>query len=579
MIAAIYARKSPDPNGHHAEEAKSVKRQVEHARAYAARKGWIVADAHVYVDDQITGALFGASRPGLARLLVALAQRPPFDVLIMSEESRLGRESIETGWTLKQITDAEVRVFFYLEDRERTLNSATDKVMLSLSTFAAEMEREKARQRTHDALLRKARAGHVAGGSLYGYRNVPVMQGDRRAHTARVPDADEAAVVQRIFTMAAEGVGYQRIAHTLNEEGVLAPVPRRRGRPRGWAPSTIREMLLRELYRGVIVWNRTERVIRRGERQKRPRAADEWLRVEAPALRLVPEPLWLAAHERLAGTRAAYLRVRNGAAGGRPVNGAAGRYLLTGLGQCGACGAGMFVHTHGPRGGGVPTYGCMAYHTRGRTVCANNLEVPLEATDHAVLKAVEHDVLSVAVLETALFKAMEALQPQANVADSREQGLREELARLEAETGRLAAAIAAGGDLPALLSLLQEREGRRARIRAELTGVERERERAAAGRHGFDVGRVLDALRDQLTDWQGLLRQETGPARQALSALLAGRLIFTPKGEGHGRYYEFAGPGSLGKVVAGLALPMKMVPPAWVDQPGTLQQSILLEKK
>jgi hypothetical protein len=63
-------------------------------------------------------------------------------VLIMSEESRLGREQIETAYALKQIIDAGVRVSFYLEDRERTLDSAMDKVMLSLTNFAAEMERE-----------------------------------------------------------------------------------------------------------------------------------------------------------------------------------------------------------------------------------------------------------------------------------------------------------------------------------------------------------------------------------------------------------------------------------------------------
>jgi site-specific DNA recombinase len=555
MIAAIYSRRSNEQNGV-ADEAKSVTRQIEHASAFAQRKGWTVAADHIYTDDGISGALFGAGRPGLARLLVALVPRPPFDVLVMSEESRLGREAIETGYTLKQITDAGVRVFFYLEDRERTLDTAMDKVMLSLTNFASEMEREKARQRTHDALLRKARAGHVAGGSLYGYRNVPVMQDDRRAHTARVPDPDEATVIRRIFTMAAEGVGYQRIAHTLNAEGVPAPTPRRRGRPRGWAPSTIREMLLRELYRGVIVWNRTARVIRRGERHKRQRAADEWLRVEAPALRLVPEPLWSAAHARLAGTRAAYLRVRHGDAGGRPVNGAEGRYLMTGLGQCGVCGGGMFIHT-GPRR--APSYGCMAYHTRGRTVCANNLEVPLEATDHAVLNAVEHDVLRVEVLETALYKALEALQPAREVGDGREHRLREELARLEAETGRLAAAIASGGDLPALLALLQERERRRAHVRGELAALDRER--GATSCQGLDMGRVVDALRDQLTDWQGMLRQEGPQARQALSALLAGRLVFTPRGEGRARYYEFTGPGSLSKVVAGLALPMELVPP------------------
>ena len=38
--------------------------------------------------------------------------------------------------------DAGVRVFFYLEDRERTLDSPTDKIMLSLTAFADELERE-----------------------------------------------------------------------------------------------------------------------------------------------------------------------------------------------------------------------------------------------------------------------------------------------------------------------------------------------------------------------------------------------------------------------------------------------------
>ena len=86
MIAAIYARKSTDQNGV-GEEAKSVTRQIEHARAYAAKKGWAVAAEQPYSDDGISGAEF-KNRPGLLRLLNALAPRPPFQVLIMSEESR-----------------------------------------------------------------------------------------------------------------------------------------------------------------------------------------------------------------------------------------------------------------------------------------------------------------------------------------------------------------------------------------------------------------------------------------------------------------------------------------------------------
>jgi DNA invertase Pin-like site-specific DNA recombinase len=63
MIAAVYARKSTEQTGV-SDGQKSIARQVEHARAYAAGKGWIVADEHISVDDGISGAEF-ANRPVL----------------------------------------------------------------------------------------------------------------------------------------------------------------------------------------------------------------------------------------------------------------------------------------------------------------------------------------------------------------------------------------------------------------------------------------------------------------------------------------------------------------------------------
>ena len=157
MIAAIYARKSTEQNGV-ADEQKSVARQVDHARQYAVRKGWTVDDASVFIDDGISGAEF-ATRPGFLRLMNSVKPRAPFQVLVMSEESRLGREAIETAYALKQLVTAGVRVFFYLEDRERTLDSPTDKIMLSLTAFADELEREKARQRTYDPCSGRRRPG------------------------------------------------------------------------------------------------------------------------------------------------------------------------------------------------------------------------------------------------------------------------------------------------------------------------------------------------------------------------------------------------------------------------------------
>ena len=40
----------------------------------------------------------------------ALKPKPPFQVLIMSEGSRLGRESIETSFIMKQLVSAGVRL-------------------------------------------------------------------------------------------------------------------------------------------------------------------------------------------------------------------------------------------------------------------------------------------------------------------------------------------------------------------------------------------------------------------------------------------------------------------------------------
>jgi DNA invertase Pin-like site-specific DNA recombinase len=226
MRVAIYARKSTEQSGI-ADDAKSVTRQVEHAKAYALRKGWNVEDDHVYADDGISGAKF-AGRPGFLRLMNALQPRPAFSVLIMSEESRLGREAIETAYGLKRIIQAGVRVFFYLEDRERTLSSPTDKLLLSVTAFADELEREKARQRVTDTMLRKARAGHVTGWRVFGYDNVPVtVRGPndelRRSHTTRRINEAEAAIVRRIFEMARDGIGKALIAKTLNAEGATSP--------------------------------------------------------------------------------------------------------------------------------------------------------------------------------------------------------------------------------------------------------------------------------------------------------------------------------------------------------------------
>ena len=58
--------------------------------------------------------------------------------------------------------------------------------MLSLTTFADELEGEMARKRTHDAVIRKVRSGYVAGWLCFWYRNIDVLGWDgKRSHVVR----------------------------------------------------------------------------------------------------------------------------------------------------------------------------------------------------------------------------------------------------------------------------------------------------------------------------------------------------------------------------------------------------------
>jgi DNA invertase Pin-like site-specific DNA recombinase len=120
MRAAIYCRKSTDQSDVH-ESEKSVAHQRERCLALITSKGWTLAEGHVYTDDGISGAGFGDGRPALAALMVTVkAKSHPFDVIVAYDESRLGRDVIETGYLVKQVLDRDVRLFFSAAPPYRT---------------------------------------------------------------------------------------------------------------------------------------------------------------------------------------------------------------------------------------------------------------------------------------------------------------------------------------------------------------------------------------------------------------------------------------------------------------------------
>jgi site-specific DNA recombinase len=528
MIAAIYARKSTDQNGV-ADDQKSIARQVEHATAYAARKGWTVSDEYVFVDDGISGAEF-ANRPGYLRLLNSLKPRAPFGVLIMSEESRLGRESIEVSYALKQIVTAGVRLFFYLEDRERTLDGPMDKMLLSLTTFADELEREKARQRTYDAMARKARAGHVTGGRVFGYENVEVLGSDgNRSHVRREIVPDEAATIIRIFQLCADGRGTKATAKLLNDEHATSPRAQQ-GRSQTWSPSSVWEVLHRPLYRGEILWNASRKRDTWGQQHQVRRPAAEHIHVPAEHLRIVPEALWLSAHARLEAARAVYLRGTKGRPFGRPPLGSPSPYLLSGLAVCEMCGGTLKVRTREHGRTRAKFYGCASYHDRGTTVCTNGRDLPMADGDGIVIETLLDDVLSPDILDDAIDGAIELVQGDGADVAGRLERVEQDLEQVERERARLVAAVAAGGELSGLLDALQERERRRTYLQSERESIATQRRAGAV--HVSDLRGELTELADS---WRHVLATQPDESRPVILRLLDGRVSFGPMGPGRWR--------------------------------------------
>lgn len=546
MVAAVYARKSTEQNSV-GDEEKSVARQVEHAKLYATKKGWVVTDDHVYVDDGISGAEF-VKRPGFIRLMNALSPRPPFQVLVMSEESRLGREQIETAYALKQITDAGVRVFFYLEDRERTLDNAMDKVMLSLANFASEMEREKARQRTYDAMLRKAKALHVTGGKVYGYDNTEVLgTNGTRASVSRRINPEQAAVVRRIFELYAGGTGMMTIAHRLNDEGVKPP------RGRGWAPSGIREMLYRPLYRGEIVWNRSQKVVRAGTKKQRKRPQSEWLTLSAPELRVVSEELWQRVKARLDERAALFPRSETThRLMGRPRHQDESAYLLVGFVRCAACGGpvGTESRAHGSNGSRrlVPHYACLDNRRRGKAICANPVALRQDILDREILGAI-NEVLQPEILQRAVQKALAKLAYARSHHNARRAQVERELQDVQRKVDRLVDALG-DGSLPAdeIKLRLNAEKARKTALQAELAKLEQVAQVAT-----LDPTTLERTLRERVSDVTGLLGRHTAQARQMLRKVLADKIELEPVGSGRQRGYRFRGALATERLIGGEA--------------------------
>jgi DNA invertase Pin-like site-specific DNA recombinase len=538
LRAALYARKSSDDSDKN-EENKSVTRQIEHARKFCAQKGWqAIAE---FSDDGITGGEEGfKKRAGLKAMLGRLKE---FDVIVMSELSRLGRHQVLTSTALHQIEKAGVQVWFYLDGKQCKFDTSIDRFLVSAIAFAGELEREAAGQRSRDALMRKAAKGFSPGGVCYGYDLVPVygkgVNGERtRTHTDYAINEAQAETIRGIFRAYADGgLGLTTLAKLLNgspQSGPragrldlaaarrrffpngIAPAPKQGKRGTGsWSPSAVREILMRQRYRGIVPF---------GD-----------IKTMRPDLRIVPEDLWKRVEQRLREVGATYVR-EDGRLWGRP---SSEKYLLSGMGHCSCCGKNIAVlYRSADR---MRYYGCSYNYVRH--ACTNDHRARMDDLDRSVIAAIESQVLTPTAIAYTVEQAAELVQRELKRNPERPKQLEAEARKLRTELERFLALIAEGKPPQSVLVEIKRREQR-------LEEIDRELKSLTQAPRAIDLKEIRRLCEARLGKFQDLLRGNVPVARQALRKLLPEPLRMAPVTVDGRRTLGFEGRTVLGPLLA-----------------------------
>lgn len=319
----IYNRASADKSG----QRVSVESQDQENQAWCAREGWEVV-ATVTDNDRSATRYATRDREGYRRIRDGLLAGSwgRVDLLVMWESSR-GERTMDGHVELRSLC-AQLGVKLAYRGQVLDMSDGDDRFRAGLDALVDEREAERARDRT----LRSHRASVAARkprGSLpYGY--VRAYEPVSGRVVQQTPCPQTAPVVWGIVDDVLAGATLYSIAQRLNAAGVVTPQGRRaqrRGVVRevnGWTSSMIRNLLRKPSLAGIRTHN--GEVV--GEGTWEP---------------LIPVDRWRAVQAVLADPD----RVRHH--GGRDA-----AWLLSGIAECGLCGAWL----RPMRNNGRMTYAC-----------------------------------------------------------------------------------------------------------------------------------------------------------------------------------------------------------------------------
>lgn len=374
MKAGFYGRISTDK-----QRKESVDDQLRKCEQYAKREGWKITVR--YADIGISGSR--ADRPQYQAMLAA-AERKEFEILMLDDLSRLGRDQVESERAARRLQFHGVRVIAVADGYDSTAGSA--KVQRALSNLKNEMSSDDSGKRTWRGQEGQFLKQYSTGGKPYGYSLLAITDSARkdaygaamRVGTKLLPDKTKAKIVREIFTLFADGHSERDIAARLNARKVPSPGStwkRTQRRAQGWMGSGIRVMLMNEIYRGEAIWNRSTWIKHpdTGRRVRRALPEAEWKRYHDDSLRIVPQSTWDRAAARIAHRTRHHVR-----------SGYVAKYLLSGLLKCGECG-GHFVMAD------ARAYSCSSF--KGGKACGNAYRVPRRPLETTVLEPIRKQLL------------------------------------------------------------------------------------------------------------------------------------------------------------------------------------------
>lgn len=503
---AAYCRYSDE-----GQNPRSVVDQLKVCRRFAERMGWpAIRPDDVFRDEAISGGT--VQRTEYQRLLAAIAGsngRPPFDVVLIEDFSRLMRDLEETGRLQKMAPIWGVRVINVSSGRDIT------DVAAAYEGISNEQYLKDLHRRIRRGLGGRFEDGFHAGGSVFGYTSVPVPHPSGRLDRfgkpmllgrRLEPDPAEAAVVRRIFTEAAAGLPPKEIAFCLDRDGVPKPCHKYQNMTKGacrkmtpWNPGTVAAILRNERYRGRWRWQKTICVgkLPTGKKVMRPAhlvPEAETLEQEREELRLIDDALWEKVQEILDARAEGVLKdPKTGRLQGREKGCAPGQVFgknttpLNGLLRCGVCGGPVAVimskrpgpnrrppvdAKFGHKAQGLTRYlGCLhRHHFKGR--CANAGVCRLADLEAALQDALRGYFSDRELRDAHFRRFQEALHAHQTRRTAQEQQARAEIAAAEVEIERVKAAILRGVIGETTARMLQDAEAKRATAEKALEAAE-----------------------------------------------------------------------------------------------------------